>query len=364
MPGNAVKGGPEELRDRVMSTGGCVSCGLCAALCPYIDYYGDRVRVIHSCGREQGKCFVGCPRVFLDPPALDREVFKQPRSDHELGIYQGIYYSRALGPFLAEGAQYGGTTTALLSLALKLDLVEAALAVKPGNGSGPLPALLRTSDEVAECAGSKYVAVPSLASLADARRQALNRVALAGRPCQVEAIRQWQMSGNEGRDWLPQVELAVGLFCFWSLEADFVNGLAKRLGGPLLRTDVPPEGMRVKTVKSDILIPLEEVRAYVKPACLACIDPTAEWADVSVGSTEADPGWNTLIVRTDRGQALVNAALDQGILELEPYPADRLPALRQAVRNKKIRALELLDEQRNALLQDGPLYRQAFTEGA
>jgi len=49
------------------------------------------------------------------------------------------------------------------------------------------------------------------------------------------------------------------------------------------------------------------------------------------------------VVRTARGQALLGAAVNAGLLEVKPYPAERIPILRAAVRGKKLRVLDALD---------------------
>lgn len=357
-------GGPRELQEEVIKAGWCASCGLCAALCPYIKCAGDRVKVVYPCGRETGACFGTCPRTELDVSALDRLVYGGERGDADLGPHQGIYYSRAAAVARACRAQYGGTTTALLTLALRLGLADGVVAVQTDGEGRPRSRVYQDPEEVKFCAGSSYLAAPSLAALAEARRAGLARVAVVGRPCQVEALRRWEAaSGNDGGFWLPCASLIVGLFCFWALSAEFLAYLHQKVGRRINRTDVPPEVMLVRTPEREWRLPLEEVRPFVRPACQVCFDPTAEWADLSVGSTEADPGWNTLIVRTDRGRRLVEEGVKMGFLELEPYPAERMSALRQAVRNKKRRVLAELEASSRAYLVLPPAYGRALGGG-
>lgn len=365
VPGKGEGGGPQQLQEKVLDPGLCVSCGFCTALCPYIKCNGDRVRVVYPCGRSEGNCAAGCPRAELDPPALDRFVFGRERADHELGEYQGIYYARARGTARAPRAQYGGTATALLGLALSLDLADGAVAVQQGDDGWPQPGLFLEPEAVKGGAGSRYVAVPSLVALAEARRKELGRVAVVGRPCQVEAIRRWQViAGQNGEgSWVPAVSLTVGLFCFWALSAEFMFYLRQRVGQEIYRIDVPPQGMVVQSRAGEVLLPLSEVRPYIKPGCRVCFDPTAEWADLAVGSTEAEPEWNTLIVRTDRGRELVERGQALGMLELRPYPPERLPLLRQAARQKKQRVLAWLAEAAGPYIRLNSEYIEAVREG-
>ena len=57
---------------------------------------------------------------------------------------------------------------------------------------------------------------------------------------------------------------------------------------------------------------------------------TAEFADVSVGAAEGIEGWNTLIVRSERGQELVEAARKAGVIETDALPDESLNHLKGA----------------------------------
>ena len=72
---------------------------------------------------------------------------------------------------------------------------------------------------------------------------------------------------------------------------------------------------------------------------------TAEFSDVSVGVLEGRTDMNTLVVRTERGAALVDEAVKEGWLVIEEMPAENLEHLIWAAGNKKRRAfLKARDE--------------------
>jgi coenzyme F420 hydrogenase subunit beta len=73
--------------------------------------------------------------------------------------------------------------------------------------------------------------------------------------------------------------------------------------------------------------------------CGACPDMTAELADVSVGMFEGRPGWNTLVVRSDKGSELVDQARRQGLIETADFPDENLKHLSRAGAHKKERSL-------------------------
>jgi len=64
---------------------------------------------------------------------------------------------------------------------------------------------------------------------------------------------------------------------------------------------------------------------------------TSEFADISVGMYEGRPGWNTLMIRSETGLELVEAATHAGVIKTEPFPEENLAHLRQASLNKKER---------------------------
>ena len=93
-------------------------------------------------------------------------------------------------------------------------------------------------------------------------------------------------------------------------------------------------------------IPFDAVQSCIREACRYCMDSTAEYADVSVGSARFSGKWsdvrkwNQLIVRTEKGRELVELAVRKGVLEVREAPAENLKELKDAAVNKKKNALK------------------------
>jgi coenzyme F420 hydrogenase subunit beta len=64
---------------------------------------------------------------------------------------------------------------------------------------------------------------------------------------------------------------------------------------------------------------------------------TAEWADISVGTVEGIEGWNTVVVRSERGSQLLSGFIKAGHLEIRELPEENLAHLREASMNKRKR---------------------------
>jgi len=355
-----AKGGPLELRREVMDSGMCTGCGICVELCPYIKTIGERVAFIHQCTLDDGNCYRSCPRTPTDWGQLDRAVFGREREDFILGIHTEVLFARAADEEVAVRGQYGGVVSALVAFLLTRGEVAGAVLTGGPAGEIPGPVVARTREEVLACAGSHYSASPTLAGLNRAVRQGLENLAVVGRPCQVLALRK--MQGLPGVLAAHKVDFVIGLFCFWSLDTAIYKFMAARAGAPIERVDIPPEVMALTTGSGVVNIPVDEVRRFIRPVCLSCFDPTAEFADVSVGSTEHDPAWNTLIVRSGRGRAAVDAARAAGAIETKAYPGDRLPILRKAVRDKKLRVLEDIEKRGRSYLEPSTAYAGALRE--
>lgn len=336
---------PLRLRQEVMENGNCARCGLCVGLCPYIKTLNERVAFIHDCSREDGTCYKVCPRTPTNWSDLDKQVFGKERADHGLGNYVEILYARSQHKELAQAGQYGGVVSTLVAYMVESGESQAAVLTKGQDNGPPTPCLARNREEVLSCAGSNYSASPSLSILNAGVRLGLEDLTIVGRPCQVLGLRKMQaLTEGPGHNLsAKKVNFMIGLFCFWSLETEFYSFLHAKTGSDrLLRLDIPQNYVVATTKNGEIQIPIDEVRAFIRPTCQTCFDPTSEFADVSVGSTEYDPEWSTLIIRSTRGQEIVNRVCNAGHLETKPYPEERLPFLLDAVFKKKKRVLESL----------------------
>ena len=79
---------------------------------------------------------------------------------------------------------------------------------------------------------------------------------------------------------------------------------------------------------------------------------TAEFSDLSVGGArssegwEVDKGWNQLIVRTEKGQQLVDLAIEKGVIETRSFGDEdaetaAMDKLMRASASKREKALKL-----------------------
>lgn len=337
--------GSSDLVDQVLSQNLCVDCGACVGLCSYFVSYKGKIARLFPCTLPQGRCHAHCPKTAVDLDELSKTMTGHAYDGSALGHVRMVQKSRA-GHRLqgTKGFQNGGTVSALLICAMDAGMIEAA-ALTSRKGLTPEAVLARTPEEVLACAGSKYMASPTLASVNDYMRQGGRHLAVVGTPCQMTALARMRTNPLEREDGYDPVALSLGLFCTWALDTRrLIDLLANRLDvRELMAMDVPPppaKDMVFTTKNSTVSVPLEDIRAIIPDGCRICPDMTAEFTDLSVGALEGEPGWNTLIIRTETGEALVERAVQNGFLECKPMPEASLDQLRTGALTKKKRAFE------------------------
>ena len=334
----ALRTGPRDLAQKVLDPGLCTLCGACLGLCPHLAVGRDRVVRSFDCGRETGRCYAVCP------VAAVREAPLPDAAGAPLGQVRSASWSRAGNADVRAVGQYGGTVSALLVHLLETGRVAAARVAGPPSSPAfplrPSATWARNREEVLAAAGTRYVPRPG----AEMRPGTWPEpVAFVGRPCEIRGLRRRLEVDPEAAS----VAIFIGLLCTWALDHDLLVAYLRRHLDPAetWTMEMGRENLLVvRTQGSPLTFPLSEIRLLAREACRACADFSAEAADVSVGSTEDDPTWNSLLVRTEAGEAVVEAAVAAGALEVRPMPAERLEALEVAAARARARAAEVLHD--------------------
>jgi coenzyme F420 hydrogenase subunit beta len=299
----------------------------------------------------------------VDLDALSRFFWNEPYDGASLGRFKRIVAARAAGDKISGDVQGGGSVSALIAYALDQKRVSGAV-LTASEGIEPVARLVTEPQQVAACAGSKFIAAPTLAALNQAARHGARRIAVVGTPCQMTAVAQMRMNPLKQADFDDPVAFAVGVFCNWALDhRQLIAYLSERMDmAEITGMDIPPPPAEVLVVKSRDGVKqfaLKEVRRLIPHTCFICPDMTAEWSDVSVGMYEGRPGWNTLVIRTQAGSDLVDSAVKDGWLAVEEFPEANEQALSLAALTKKKRSFRNADRH-GYLSQDGDDCRPAL----
>ena len=339
-----------ELIRKVMDQGICVACGACVGLCPYFDYFDGRVMAMDECRSETWRCLQICPRADHDATSLNRETGHEGE-ESQIGPFKNILMARAREDEIRKRAQYGGIVSALLIYAIERGFIKSAILTGRGNELSPAGKIARNKSEILGCAGSRYAASGGLAVLNKAIKQGEQRLAIVGLPCQMEALARMRLMKPDGEERDDRVGLRIGLFCTWALDYRRLNEYLKNIGvkETIEKYDIPPppsQVFQILTESGRMEFPIDDIRPSIQKGCSLCQDMTSEWADISVGVVEGFEGWNTVVVRSDRGSRVMNEAMKDDILEVDNLPEENFEHLKAASSDKRERGRMNQEEMR------------------
>lgn len=316
----------------------CNSCGACAVVCPtgaisWGESVGGYVRPEVNGNKciECGMCLKVCSGIHFGNTLTTMLSF-----DPFVGAVQECYLGKALNDEIYRLGQSGGVVTALLRHALRQGIVQGAVVVvsRPGRPPKFEPIIATSEAQLRTAQGSKYVPIPVLSVLNEAKQQKL-KVALVGLACHVHGLYNLF-------DLRPDLEklvpLKIGLICERVMTKASVDFLVKRAGlsGEIceLRFRSKQEAgwpgvVRISTLSGKSITLSNAIRINIKDwftpvRCRLCFDKLNVFADLSVGDpwgiSAADKisGESILIVRTLAGKELLESAVEHGEILVRP----------------------------------------------
>lgn len=198
--------------------------------------------------------------------------------------------------------------------------------------------MARTRDELIGAAQSKYAICPANMVLQEAAN--IDRLAVVGLPCHINGIRKLQTCGK-AKSLAKKIIFTLGIFCgsnqtykatelliqeYTDIPLDEIKGFEYRGGKDSQNIRILAKDNREAHISSDIR--REISRLMMNDRCRMCCDFSAELADISLGDifdplhNRRVPGWNGLIVRSERGQQFVAEAIADGAIEVSTLEED------------------------------------------
>jgi len=251
-------------------------------------------------------CEASCPRLNRFTP-LEVRSLTSARAD---GVIKAGEPNDVIRSLLVAGRVQG-----LIDGAVMLDLDPYSLR--------PVARVATTVDEIVASQGLHYLWAPVLGALNDAIfGLKLRRVAIVGMPCVAEAVRNLIESDVDRlRPYQGAIRFSIATFCTGVYLPDMVRGVLECEMG------LTPEQVRHVTVSMregrlrarlwdthERSVPLTALEPYTRRGCATCVDFLGESADVAVGPVGAQAGWSTVIMRTTRGEMLVQHAIQSRLL--------------------------------------------------
>ncbi len=321
--------GFEESLDReVVLSGKCVGCASCVVVCPFVclEYTEGQPKLVKNC-ENCGICPKVCPKYEWSWSKAEEFVFGRQRKEHEeFGLHRRLVLAQAKDLNILKRGQDGGAVTALSSYALQNGLVEgvALSGLSEEKPLHPVPKLATTPEEALQYAGTRYAFSPNMLAYQEGVKQGKKSLAFVGTPCQIHAMRKIQMFPL--KKYANPLQFTIGLMCTESFTYSglFQKHLNENMGINL--NDIEKMNIKGKVLvylKSGKVedIPLSEAKQYTRASCHACTDFSAELADLSAGGLGLSD-WTFMILRTEKGTKILDAAVEAGALKTRPVDKD------------------------------------------
>lgn len=344
----------------------CVLCGACKAVCPVeaITIADDKPKIDEDKCIHCGLCNFHCPRTLLPINILKAHIaghspsnYFQDLKEQPFGPHQILKSAQTLNKVIKAACQDGGMVSAFLQYLFEKNEIDGAVVAKRKPNSWDTEPILVTSFEgVLEASGTKYAVSPNFVGLKDARTLGCEQIAFVGTPCQVQAMRKYQAYSNIFEDLWGSIQYVIGIFCMESFAYPSVIKIAEEFCktpiANVSKMDINKGKFFVYDMnKNASEIPIKEVTSLARHACHYCVDLTNELADISCGSIGSGPGFSTVIVRTDKGKRIYDAALKAKYFQVKNIPEDKpfgTPLIKKLANGKRKRNFKglkkILDE--------------------
>ncbi len=341
----------QDLHRDVIGRGLCTVCGTCAGVCAtraivfrFVDHEPEPV--LEGRCNACGLCYEACPGKDIPYPQLDQMVFglqRDPRTEL-LGMFRSCLAGQAADASVRQVAAAGGVVSALLLYALDKGLIDKAMVAEmdPAEPWRGRPLIAPDRESVLRAAQTKQQAIPTNATLLAALRGVRGRrLGTVGVGCHQHGLRLLQLRHPEHRG-SKGIAFQIGLFCYSNyytratelliLERMGLTGLDQiahveyRHGEPHGNFYVVAKDGREMSLPGRESTMSFLMRFFCRDRCQMCLDWSSELADVSVGDywgpaldgEDMHLGWCTVLVRTERGEELVQGAQAAGYLKTRP----------------------------------------------
>ncbi|MFX1235688.1 MAG: Coenzyme F420 hydrogenase/dehydrogenase, beta subunit C-terminal domain [Promethearchaeota archaeon] len=337
----------------IFNSNNCSGCGLCAGICPVncINVYNGFGKIEEEKCIKCGLCYYFCPRTYLPVKLINvnQNGNSKITFSPKIGYYLEIYSAKTKIKEISAICQDGGITSTCLYFLLDSKQIDMALGAKMSKTLWrPEPMLIKTKEDVLKTAGTKYVNNPTLRLLNELNKHQ-SKVAVIGVPCMMQALLKSEFY-NVAIPSLCQIIYRIGIFCMESFSYESLLKISQLLDvkiNDIKKTDINKGKFFIYTQEGEQLsIPVKDITHLARKDCEVCYDLTSESADISIGSTGAPAGWNTIIIRTLKGKQLFDGLIKQNLIEYknikEVQPG--LPMVEKIANSKRNKCFKHISE--------------------
>ena len=261
-----------------------------------------------------------------------------------IGIFRQSYFAYAGDELIREHAASGGVITALLDFALRSKRIDGALVCNTAVIDGRVvPQFTIAADRQAllTAQGSKYIAVDFNRDALPLIRAFKGRLAVIALPCDLTNLRRLAEHDEDIRE---KLVLTIGLFCGHNSRPELTEMVVDKIkpAGAALTDYRYRQGhwrgeLEACFNNGDVIhkpfsyfSDYQNLFYFCQQKCHHCHDHTAYQADISIGDIwslrmkENPIKHNAIIIRSESGAAIFDAALQAGAINGQPEPIDEI----------------------------------------
>jgi len=325
----------KNLEEEIINTEKCCACGACVAYCSSQDF--DVIKMegytpifisdknTDNC-RECGVCYYICPQTN---PLLN-QIKDEYRIKDNIGYILDVVAAKTIDEKIKEKGQDGGLVTTILSYLFDKNKIDAAIVSEYDEYLKPIPRIVYNKEDLLNSSGTRYsissniLPLKDLYTIAEEITKKYNRIydinqirmAFIGTPCQCRAIRKMQLLNISPAHVIKYV---LGLFCMENFDYDKLFSLVKS------ETNEDPLNITKMNIKKNFFITNKENNVYevdlknfddaVRNHCHECDEFTGRFSDISFGGSGAVQRNSMIVIRTEKGQELINSLITEGYIE-------------------------------------------------
>ena len=187
-----------------------------------------------------------------------------------------------------------------------------------------------------------------------------HKIAMVGTPCEIMAASKLQYYTDS------PIDVKLGLFCMENFSYKYFENLLREYDLKMddiekFQIDKGFISLLLKT-KETVKIPLSIAKRIIRKNCNICVELTSETSDISIGSIGSDDNWSTLIIRTKKGEEIVNGAIKQKFIETKELTETQFKLLNKIAESKINKNIDTIE--RREFLARPVLYQRDITDNS
>ena len=205
----------------------------------------------------------------------------------------------------------------MLKFALKNGIIDSAIGTQREENGNFVPLIAMSEDDINRLSPIFFVQSGQNSLLKKAiQKYRLSRIGIVGPACIMDGVNKLQYYGM-GCNWAKtRIALKVGLLCVGAVQEEGLKCelLEAGVGGDVKGNHLKENGIVFEAGNGEYSINLETHYSYINTGCRYCLNLSSRGVDLTFIPFKISEGF-PVIVRSDRGEELVESLRESGILK-------------------------------------------------